>query len=288
MPIAAPLLGSIISGGASLLGNLFNIGSTNRNNQRQLGYNQQMYDRQRADALADWNMQNAYNSPSQQMQRFKEAGLNPNLIYGQMTNSPVVRSTDQKAPDFVAPKLDTNMGANALMNYYSIKGTEAQIKQQEASTQLIQEQARGKKLENENLIDQSPYLLEGALQTSRMKGQQVASLMQDIDNKRELNPLTREKLKQDIQSIAQSRLYQQLDYNQKAKTNDILRQAMEQGIRLNGNRYELDKLRIELQHQTQNRALNMTDAQSTDFMKTINDLLRIFYEPITYTGKFIK
>lgn len=30
-----------------------------------------------------WNMQNLYNSPEAQMNRFKEAGLNPHLIYGQ-------------------------------------------------------------------------------------------------------------------------------------------------------------------------------------------------------------
>ncbi|AZL82935.1 DNA pilot protein [Apis mellifera associated microvirus 35] len=30
-----------------------------------------------------WNMQNLYNSPSAQMDRFKAAGLNPHLIYGQ-------------------------------------------------------------------------------------------------------------------------------------------------------------------------------------------------------------
>lgn len=30
-----------------------------------------------------WNMQNAYNSPQAQMARFKEAGLNPHLMYGQ-------------------------------------------------------------------------------------------------------------------------------------------------------------------------------------------------------------
>lgn len=30
-----------------------------------------------------WNRQNLYNSPEAQMQRFKEAGLNPHLIYGQ-------------------------------------------------------------------------------------------------------------------------------------------------------------------------------------------------------------
>jgi|SaaInlStandDraft_1057018.scaffolds.fasta_scaffold10803_2 hypothetical protein len=34
-----------------------------------------------------WNMQNAYNDPSAQMARLKEAGLNPNLIYGQSSGS---------------------------------------------------------------------------------------------------------------------------------------------------------------------------------------------------------
>lgn len=33
--------------------------------------------------LEMWNLQNQYNSPAAQMQRFKQAGLNPNLIYGQ-------------------------------------------------------------------------------------------------------------------------------------------------------------------------------------------------------------
>lgn len=34
-------------------------------------------------ALGNWSLQQAYNSPAEQMKRFKEAGLNPNLIYGQ-------------------------------------------------------------------------------------------------------------------------------------------------------------------------------------------------------------
>lgn len=33
--------------------------------------------------LEQWNRENAYNSPLAQMQRYQEAGLNPNLIYGQ-------------------------------------------------------------------------------------------------------------------------------------------------------------------------------------------------------------
>lgn len=38
-----------------------------------------MYNRQRRDAIDDWNMQNEYNSPVNVMQRLAQAGLNPNL-----------------------------------------------------------------------------------------------------------------------------------------------------------------------------------------------------------------
>ena len=43
---------------------------------------EKQYSVQKADALAQWNRENAYNSPKQQMQRLREAGLNPNLVYG--------------------------------------------------------------------------------------------------------------------------------------------------------------------------------------------------------------
>lgn len=35
--------------------------------------------------IAFWKMQNEYNTPANQMARLKEAGLNPNLIYGNIT-----------------------------------------------------------------------------------------------------------------------------------------------------------------------------------------------------------
>lgn len=198
-----PLVVPAITAGASILGNLLNTSATKKNNQRQVDYNRELYDKQRADALADWNMQNAYNSPSQQMQRFKEAGLNPNLVYGQMTNSPVIRSTEAKAPDFVAPRLDTSGIGSSLGMYYDLK-------QKQATTELIQEQARGKKLENENLIDSSPYLLETKQQQSRLVAKQVDNIIEDIDQKRNMNPLLRNKIQQDIESSMQTRMWQNL------------------------------------------------------------------------------
>lgn len=51
----------------------------NRKTQR---FAREMYEKERADALADWQLQNLYNSPKAQMARLRDAGLNPNLIYG--------------------------------------------------------------------------------------------------------------------------------------------------------------------------------------------------------------
>lgn len=54
---------------------------------------------QREWALSDWDKVNSYNSPEQQMQRYLDAGLNPNLIYGNAANSPaaMVKSPTQAA-----------------------------------------------------------------------------------------------------------------------------------------------------------------------------------------------
>ena len=37
--------------------------------------------------IENWEMQNEYNSPKNQMQRYYDAGLNPNLIYGNGSSS---------------------------------------------------------------------------------------------------------------------------------------------------------------------------------------------------------
>jgi hypothetical protein len=224
--MALPIV-PLITAGASILGNLFNTKSVKQTNQRQQDFNTQMYERQRADALADFDKQNLYNSPSQQMQRFKEAGLNPNLIYGQMSNSPVIRSTDAKSPDFVAPKLETGGITNALMQYYDIKQKEASIRQQDQATELLKQQTQGKKLENQNLIDQSPYIAEEKFQRSRLVGQQVNSIMEDVYNKKLMNPLLRDKVSNDIQTMTQNRLWQNLTTPQQIQISKVTTKLIE-------------------------------------------------------------
>lgn len=48
--------------------------------------------------LEMWNLQNEYNSPKAQMQRFIEAGLNPNLIYGKGSSGNATSLPSYSAP----------------------------------------------------------------------------------------------------------------------------------------------------------------------------------------------
>lgn len=49
---------------------------------RQASLQQDMMKYQNDLNISNWNLQNAYNTPAAQMQRYKDAGLNTNLIYG--------------------------------------------------------------------------------------------------------------------------------------------------------------------------------------------------------------
>lgn len=61
---------------SSGIGGLFTNHAIKKENQKNREWNEKM-----------WNMTNQYNSPKEQMKRYLEAGLNPNLIYGSAQNS---------------------------------------------------------------------------------------------------------------------------------------------------------------------------------------------------------
>lgn len=278
MPIAAPVLGGIIAAGASLLGNLFNIGSNKRTNQRQSDYNTDLYAKQRADALADWERNNAYNSPSQQMQRFKEAGLNPNLVYGNMQNAAPVRSTDAKAPDFVAPRIDTSQIGDMVSNYYNIKQQDLAIKQQQKALEMANEQIRSQQMKN-NYDSSFTYSTEvGAIKKQQLQ-ENVDKTIEDWNMTRELrsmNPLKADQIKSQTENTLNTIKLSNLDYKQRAATNEIIRRTMNQAMRLKGSQYEIDKLSSELRSSLMQKAL-LSPEQSTDITKDVLQLLKTLY-----------
>lgn len=124
------LLGAAaITGGASLLGSIFNVGSqsnTNKANKelaaQQNEYNLQLQDRafrhnvsqantEYERALEQWYRESEYNSPSSQIARYQAAGLNPNLIYG--TGSASAGNVSTSTPKYTAAKYEASRAERA-------------------------------------------------------------------------------------------------------------------------------------------------------------------------------
>jgi hypothetical protein len=103
--------------------------------------------RNRSWAETDWNKNNAYNSPVQQMQRLREAGLNPHLIYGKgaENTATMVRSSGANSSNQQAPKIDASLfprGTDLVMGFASLKKQQAETDNLHQQNALIQAQAR--------------------------------------------------------------------------------------------------------------------------------------------------
>lgn len=85
-----------------------------------------------------WNMQNEYNNPTSQMQRLRDAGLNPNLIYGS-SSSGAAGNAEKIAPSKASPyKMnDPGPAASNLPLTKQINATTDNLKTQ--NTVILQE-----------------------------------------------------------------------------------------------------------------------------------------------------
>jgi len=140
MPAAAlmTMLPALMQGQQQKKQNFMNMAYDQFTNWQQRRYNDKMYERQRADALADWNMQNQFNSPAAQMERFKAAGLNPNLIYGQTNEAPSVRTSSVQSynPKQTPLRYDTD-----FMSYFDANLKAVQTDNLKAASEVARQEA---------------------------------------------------------------------------------------------------------------------------------------------------
>lgn len=128
---AAAVLGAGISTAGAIGGNMLGVAKSKRLMKIQNRLN-----------LENWHLQNEYNLPINQMQRLKEAGLNPNLIYGSgnaVGNSSEIGKVSQG--DATGPNLGSSLGG-ALGQYVQFKQSAAQIDQTNANAELLREKAQ--------------------------------------------------------------------------------------------------------------------------------------------------
>lgn len=185
-PVAAA-----IAGGASLLGAGANAYAQGRTNKKTRQWNEKMYAKQNADNERFWHMQNEYNSPIQQMERLKEAGLNPNLVYGgagNAGNAGDITSASPQSWNPRAPTFDMNAGIQAYNAFRQTSATVDNLKQQNVVLQqdaVLKGTQAVKTLEDSKLTREQREQLE-ELKTYNLQAaeQNVENLKADIDVKR--------------------------------------------------------------------------------------------------------
>lgn len=135
------LASSIISAGASttnaLIGGAFSLGGL----KLQQKYNKELADIQNQYNIDMWDRMNDYNSPTAQMSRLSEAGLNPNLMYGMGNTGNASKPAEMVAPN--APNAQQAMrDAAAALNPEQIISFAINTRKGIADAQRAEEEAR--------------------------------------------------------------------------------------------------------------------------------------------------
>lgn len=120
-----------IGAGATLLGTAGSAVATGKLNKKTRKWNEKM-----------WHAQNAYNLPEAQMERFKQAGLNPNLIYGQGSSGNAAQppSWSPSAPDL------SGIGG-AVGKFFQTKLQQGQLERQRTENAILATDLESKKLD---------------------------------------------------------------------------------------------------------------------------------------------
>lgn len=123
--------------------NQLNIENTRYINQQNIDWARQQYEMSKADSLERWHMENQYNSPVEQMARYRDAGLNPHLLYGTgatASNAGSIDSPEYKTPNLQAPDLTAVRHENIGEGVGTLLSTammQAQIEKTKAETRRI-------------------------------------------------------------------------------------------------------------------------------------------------------
>lgn len=141
-----------ISAGAGLINSWLGADTAKKNTQRTIAAQKELANYQHQKDVEMWNMANKYNAPTAQMGRLKDAGLNPNMVYG---SGSAAGNTSAQTPKYqmynpqyknVAMQLPNVMGVLNMYQDLQLKkeqtnnvAADSQIKQQQAVNEGMRE-----------------------------------------------------------------------------------------------------------------------------------------------------
>lgn len=172
-----------VQGGLSIGSTLIAGRQNKKAQERQNAANRDLMNLQYQKDREMWDQQNAYNSPAAQMQRFKDAGLNPNMIYGQgnggnAATMPHYTAPDQSEKSFV-PDTVNNVSSHvgqAIQTYQDLQMRQAQIDNLRALNSNINTRTINETMKN-FLIKMNTSLADQKLKTNEFLRPYQAGIM---------------------------------------------------------------------------------------------------------------
>lgn len=221
----------LIGAGLSAASSIFSGSQSNSSNRKlaeqQNQYNQQLqqrafdYNSQQSELeyqrnLEQWNRENEYNTPASQMQRYIDAGLNPNLIYGSGTsagtaasspqftaaryNAPTAeRSTNRPVSHGLDPYQAVSLGNQLALQRAQVDNLEAQADYTRANAEYRREELSTGSIGIKNNLasSQASYNLQRQVLTSF----QTDVVNEQLQQLRSTNPVKVELLKQTLKNM---------------------------------------------------------------------------------------
>lgn len=228
-----PVTGTIILAGSQAAGAGLNALTQYKMNQKNIAFQREMNQLQRNWSLEDWHMTNAYNHPSQQMQRFKEAGLNPHLIYGkgETGNATMVRGPEARAPKsegegyFSAVEMLTN-APQQIIPLIQLENqtrlTEAQILKMKADTDRTDQQIKLTQANWDDLITAPTLANQLKLEQGLLAQKQRQSMPEpEIAKKIKIETFLSQKAKTDAQAAHALELFKLAEKENALKGMDL-------------------------------------------------------------------
>lgn len=189
-----------------------------KENKKNRQYNLMLARMQNRWNLEQWQRENDYNSPTAQMARYRKAGLNPNLIYGQQNlsaSSPTLTSGASSSPQDMSPIGEgirtfgqaQQMMLNMEMQKAQIEAIKAGTENTKANTEKTSEETKNVVVAREGMSIQNYISSITAGDTIELARINLKIATADLDMK----PYEKQTLAENIKILQQT--YEQGDLN---------------------------------------------------------------------------
>lgn len=275
---------NLIGAGIGAVGNIVGTISNNKNIKRQIAaqreeneknraWNQAQAERANQWSIDQWNRENAYNTPYEQMARMRSAGLNPDMMYQNGSSANVASSSPSVTPTAPSDPINTSNLANlqtvgdVMNNTLASTLAASQIKKTEA-------EANKTGAETNNVIIEGQILSADALvraaqnEQSLLIGQSQIYVNHSVAS---LNHAEQEHISAKITNLAASteEMYQRAKVAQATIKNVNANTAATRfSMMMKAKEFRLEVQKVQQSIKESNSRIRLNDEQVSDWLAT--------------------